>query len=77
MMTDQECIQAVQAGRKDFDAILTAQPTIQDAIKSGVGITMVGDPVYYEDLALAVGETVRLPVNTAAWASAPAEVAWR
>lgn len=56
--TDQECIQAIQAGRKDFDGVLTAQPTIQSAIKNGVAIRMVGDPVYYEDLAAAFDKNV-------------------
>ncbi len=56
--TDQECIQGIQAGRKDYDGVLTAQPTVQDAIKSGVGLRMVGDPVYYEDLAAAFDKNV-------------------
>jgi polar amino acid transport system substrate-binding protein len=56
--TDQECIQAMQAGRKDFDGVLTAQPTVQDAIKSGVAIRMVGNPVYYEDLAAAFDKNI-------------------
>lgn len=56
--TDQECIQAMQAGRKDFDGVLTAQPTVQDAMNSGVAIRMVGDPVYYEDLAAAFDKNI-------------------
>lgn len=56
--TDQECIQAIQAGRKDFDGVLTAQPTVQDAMGSGVAIRMVGDPVYYEDLAAAFDKNI-------------------
>ena len=56
--TDSECIQAIQAGRKDFEAVLTAQPTIEDAIKSGVQLKKIGSPVYYEDLAAAMDQKV-------------------
>ena len=56
--TDGECIQALQAGRKDFQAVLTAQPTIEDAIKSGVQLKKIGAPVYYEALAAAMDQKV-------------------
>jgi polar amino acid transport system substrate-binding protein len=56
--TDSECIQAIQAGRKDFEAVLTAQPTVEDAIKSGVQLKKLGGPVYYEDLAAAMDQKV-------------------
>ena len=52
--TDAECAQAWQAGRKDFDAWLTASPTVQSAIDSGIKIKFLGDPAYYEDLAVAI-----------------------
>ncbi len=56
--TDSECIQALQAGRKDFEAVLTAQPTIEDAVKSGVQLKKIGAPVYYEALAAAMDQKV-------------------
>ncbi len=56
--TDSECIQAIQAGRKDFEAVLTAQPTIEDAIKGGVPLKKIGTPVYYEALAAAMDQKV-------------------
>lgn len=52
--TDAECAQAWQAGRKDFDAWLTSSTTIQGAIDQGIKIKFLGDPVYYEDLAVAI-----------------------
>ncbi len=52
--TDAECAQAWQAGRKDFEAWLTSSTTIQGAIDQGIKIKFLGDPVYYEDLAIAV-----------------------
>lgn len=36
-----------------LDAVLSALPTIAEAIKSGYPIRVVGDPVYYEPLAVA------------------------
>ena len=56
--TDSECIQAIQAGRKDFEAVLTAQPTIEDAVKSGVQLKKIGTPVYYEALAAAMDQKI-------------------
>jgi len=37
-----------------LDAILSALPTIQEAIKNGYAMKVVGDPVFYEPLAVAV-----------------------
>ncbi len=56
--TDVECIQAFQAGRKEFQALLTALPTIEEALKSGMPIKKLGDPVYYEALAAAMDKNV-------------------
>lgn len=56
--TDSECIQAIQAGRKEFAGVLTALPTLEDAIKNGAPLKMIGDPVYYEDLAAAFDKNV-------------------
>jgi polar amino acid transport system substrate-binding protein len=56
--TDAECIQAIQAGRTEIDGVLTALPTVEDAIKNGAPIKKIGDPVYYEDLAAAFDQKV-------------------
>ena len=56
--TDQECVQAFQAGRKEAQALLTAQPVVEDAIKAGAPIKKLGAPVYYEDLAAAMDKNV-------------------
>ena len=58
LTTDSECIQAIQAGRKEIAGVLTALPTIEDAIKNGAPIKKLGDPVYYEDLAAAMDRNV-------------------
>lgn len=57
--TDAECIQSIQSGRKDYDAVLTAQGVIDDGIKKGAPIVKVGTPVYYEDLAVALDKSAQ------------------
>ena len=52
--TDTECSDAVEAGRTEFQAWLTAGPTLQGAIDDGVGFTAIGDPVFFEALAAAI-----------------------
>jgi polar amino acid transport system substrate-binding protein len=52
--TDSECVQAIQAGRTEFDAFLTASTVVDKAIAEGVNIEKVGDPVYIENLAVAL-----------------------
>lgn len=37
-----------------LDAALSAQPTIQEAIKNGLPLKLVGEPVFFEPLAVAV-----------------------
>jgi polar amino acid transport system substrate-binding protein len=36
-----------------LDGVLTALPTAEDTIKNGKPLKILGDPVYYEDLAAA------------------------
>lgn len=52
--TDTECADAVEAGRTEFQAWLTAGPTLDGAIADGVGFVPVGDPVFFEPLAVAI-----------------------
>jgi polar amino acid transport system substrate-binding protein len=57
--TDLDCAEAWRGGRNDFDGWLTALPTAQGAIDSGnYDIRLVGDPVFYEPLAVAFDKTV-------------------
>jgi polar amino acid transport system substrate-binding protein len=39
-----------------LDAVLTALPTAEDAIKGGQPFKILGDPVYYEDLGIALDQ---------------------
>lgn len=55
--TDQLALQDLALGNGTrLDAVLTALPTIQDAIKGGQPFKPLGDPVYYEDLAIALDQ---------------------
>ena len=51
--TDRLCAEAWQAGRKDADGWLSSSTTVQDAIDDGLPVVVVGDPVFYEPLAVA------------------------
>jgi polar amino acid transport system substrate-binding protein len=51
--TDRLCAEAWKAGRADFDGWLSSATTVQDAINDGLPVVAVGDPVFYEPLAVA------------------------
>ncbi|MFN3705272.1 MAG: transporter substrate-binding domain-containing protein [Thermoflexales bacterium] len=57
--TDADCVQSIRAGRKDYDAVLTAWGVVDDSIKQGISIVALGDPVYYEDLAMALDKAAK------------------
>jgi polar amino acid transport system substrate-binding protein len=52
--TDQECAQAIAAGRTDFVAYLTSGTVVEQNITDGVPVVKVGSPVYSEDLSVAI-----------------------
>lgn len=55
--TDQQALTDLALGNGTrLDAVLTALPTIQDSIKGGQPFKVLGDPVYYEDLAVALDQ---------------------
>lgn len=51
--TDIDCAEAWRSGRTDFQGWLTALPTAQGAIDENYPVKLVGDPVFYEPLAVA------------------------
>jgi polar amino acid transport system substrate-binding protein len=55
--TDQNCAEAIQAGRKESDGMATSNTVIEQAIGAGVPIVKVGDPVYNEELAVAIDKS--------------------
>lgn len=50
--TDANCAEAVRSGRRDFQAFISAQPTVQEAIDADTPIEIVGDPIFFEPLAI-------------------------
>lgn len=51
--TDTDCADAWKAGRFDWDGWLSSITTVQGAIDSGLPLVAVGEPVFYEPLAVA------------------------
>src|SRR5690606_666320 len=58
LSTDQECAQAAQSGRADFVGWLSSSTTVDAAIKAEAPFVKVGDPVFYESLAVAFDDQV-------------------
>jgi len=52
--TDANCAEAIAAGRTEFQGFLSSSTTVQQAIDSDVPLVTVGDPVFFEPLAVAV-----------------------
>jgi len=55
--TDTDCPDQWKAGRNDFEGWLSSVTTVEGAIKSGLPLVKVGDPVYFEPLAVAVDKS--------------------
>ena len=62
--TDQECAQALAAGREDFVGYVTGSPVVNANIKAGLPVKQLGDPVYNEVLAAAFDKGSTLPTDT-------------
>ena len=62
--TDQECPQALEAGRKDFIAYLTSGTVIDANIEAGMALSKIGSAVFSEDLAVAIDKQHTLPIDT-------------
>jgi len=57
LSTDANCAESVQAGRDDFEGFLTSSTVIQQAIDEGIELHTVGDPVFFEPLAVAIDKS--------------------
>jgi polar amino acid transport system substrate-binding protein len=55
--TDTQCADAVKSGRRDFEGWLTASETLVAAIAAGAPFTPVGDPVFFEPLAIGLDKS--------------------
>ena len=62
--TDQECAQAIAAGRQDFIGYVTSETVVDANIAAGMPVVKLGTPVYYERLAAAFDKKSTLPSDT-------------
>jgi len=62
--TDQECAQAIMAGREDFVGYVTSETVIDANIAEGFPVIKVGGAVFSEDLAAAIDKSASLPTDT-------------
>lgn len=62
--TDQECAQAIEAGREDFQGYVTSQTVVNANIAAGLPVKQLGQPVYSEDLAAAFDKNSTLPTDS-------------
>lgn len=51
--TDRLCAESWKAGRQDFEGWLSSSTTVEAAIDEGLPLVEVGDPVFFEPLAVA------------------------
>jgi len=62
--TDQECAQAIAAGRTDFVGYVTSQTVVDANIAAGMPVVQLGSPVYSEDLAAAFDKSATLSADS-------------
>ncbi len=62
--TDQECAQALAAGRKDFVGYVTSQTVVNANIAAGLPVKQLGSPVYSEELAPAYDKASSLDTTS-------------
>jgi polar amino acid transport system substrate-binding protein len=62
--TDQECAQAINAGRRDFVGYVTANTVVDANIAAGFPVVQLGGPAYRESLAAAIDRSASLPTDT-------------
>ena len=62
--TDQECAQALAAGREDFVGYVTAVTVVNENIAAGLPVVQLGEAVFSEILAAAFDRSSSLPTDT-------------
>jgi len=62
--TDQECAQAIAAGREDFVGYVTSITVVNENIAAGLPVVQLGDPVFSETLAAAFDRASSLPTES-------------
>ncbi len=62
--TDQECAQAIAAGRQDFVGYVTSDTVVNANLAAGFPVVKLGSAVYSEDLAAAFDKSSSLPTDS-------------
>jgi polar amino acid transport system substrate-binding protein len=62
--TDQECAQALAAGRQDFVGYVTSQTVVNANIAAGLPVKQLGSPVFSENLAASFDKSSTLSTDT-------------
>lgn len=62
--TDKDCALQWQSGRFDFAGWLSSSTTVQGAIDEGLPLVKVGEPVFFEPLAVAMDKSDKAPDAT-------------
>ena len=62
--TDQECAQAIGAGREDFIGYVTSDTVVNANIAAGFPVVKLGSAVFSEDLAAAFDKSSTLPTDS-------------
>jgi polar amino acid transport system substrate-binding protein len=70
LATDTDCPDQWKAGRNDFEGWLSSVTTVDGAIRAGLPVVKVGDPVYFEPLGVAVDKSGPNDADFVAWLSA-------
>jgi polar amino acid transport system substrate-binding protein len=55
--TDANCIEQIAAGRPEFDLLITSGTVIDEAVANNQPIVKIGEPIYTEDLAVAIDKS--------------------
>jgi peptide/nickel transport system substrate-binding protein len=64
LSTDAECAQSIQAGREEFETLLTSGTVVDQAIANGIDVVKVGGPVFVESLAAAFDKNSSLDATS-------------
>jgi polar amino acid transport system substrate-binding protein len=64
LSTDQECAQAIAAGREDFVGYVTSDTVVNANIAAGFPVAKLGSSVFSEDLAAAFDKSSTLPTDS-------------
>lgn len=62
--TDQECAQSIAEGRTDFAGYVTSSIVVDANIATGMPIRKLGNPVFSEDLAIAIDKSTTLNTDS-------------